>query len=107
MHISSLIFWEIVKDDFSNSNSNSEYLCEASDRFRQVWYYDENKSALLELATQFLENNTKWNKLFHSGNIGFLFVYQGHSKIKIKKLKRAIRMDFINWNINRLTNNGL
>lgn len=93
-------FWEKVKQDFQYRPI--DYLCLSSETFQTEWLKSE--SEIIQLAIEFLKNS-EWNKFIEvkvceSQHVLF---YHKNSESWKENWRINVRMDFINWNINRLT----
>ncbi len=95
MEIESLEFWETVKKEY---NFNYDYqICASSNTFKYVWNDDDstNKKVIRNLATQFIIKKTLNVK------IGTMWLFLNNSD---DFCRTKIRIDFINWCINKFKN---
>lgn len=98
MNVESLDFWHVVKMEFLKTQYF--FLCPASVIFEYGWHW-YNKE-IKELADEFLKNSDYFN-LFTIGN-GVLFEHDGTYESITNEIRRQIRIDFINWVIEKFKN---
>lgn len=96
--INTLQFWLKVKEEFASPER--PYLC-LSQTFREYWQADPNRT-MHALARNFLSGN---QDDFYVGNSILFFTGKSHGMLmeKYDDLSRAIRLDFIEWNLKRLS----
>lgn len=98
-------FWEQVKFEFNCSNEN--YLCEASSTFRSQWIIDDGtqQGRIRKHGGEFLGSHKEWKSIFRQSTAS-LFYHKFWGE-KSFLYYRAVRLDFINYMINRTRTNGL
>lgn len=90
-----LIFWKQVQSDFLKNN-RALYLCDASNTFDEAWQTPD-KTVIVDLAKIFMQENKKqWysNKHILFTPEDFYIPFPGEY--------REIRIEFLNWIIERL-----
>lgn len=102
-----LKFWQQVKKEYSVVDDRAVLICQCSSSFKSAWYCMTSRAIIKEQAAVFLNepkksNSQPYHGLFEVG-WGCLFVAAcGHFNTVIHWAIQ-VRKDFIQWNIDRLT----
>ena len=90
MQVKSTQFWQLVKLQFIKAEHN--YLCYGSNLFKDYWSIPKNKEIIRMLAQEYIK--------LHNNQITLGQTFLFYDPPNIKKKRREILLDFVNWCIN-------